>query len=145
MASTKVVDNASAEWYNGGKIVLCTFESEAIMNTEFLHYIEQQPEQVRPTLHTVWRALKDALPTATEKISWQMPTFWSGANLVHFAAHKNHVGLYPGAAAMEHFSSRLTQYKTSKGAVQFPYKSLGDEQLALISEIAEWCGKHNAK
>jgi hypothetical protein len=46
---------------------------------------------------------------------------------------------------MEHFSPRLIGYKTSKGAAQFPYKTFGEEQLALIAEIAEWCGKNNAK
>jgi uncharacterized protein YdhG (YjbR/CyaY superfamily) len=39
----------------------------------------------------------------------------------------------------------LTDYKTSKGAIQFPYKTLGDEQLKLITEIAVWCGKENEK
>lgn len=68
-----------------------------------------------------------------------------GRNLIHFAAQKNHLGIYPGAAAMEHFAPRLTEYKTSKGAVQFPYKPLGAEQMVLITEIATWCGKENAK
>jgi hypothetical protein len=45
---------------------------------------------------------------------------------------------------MEHFMPRLTDYKTSKGAVQFPYKSFGAQQLALIAEIAAWCGREAA-
>jgi uncharacterized protein YdhG (YjbR/CyaY superfamily) len=61
----------------------------------------------------------------------------------YIAAQKNHLGVYPGAEAMEHFVPRLTDYKTSKGAVQFPYKTFGDEQLALIAEMAAWCGGHN--
>jgi hypothetical protein len=44
---------------------------------------------------------------------------------------------------MEHFTPLLTGYKTSKGAVQFPYKSFGEEHLALIAEIAAWCGGRN--
>jgi uncharacterized protein YdhG (YjbR/CyaY superfamily) len=54
---------------------------------------------------------------------------------------KNHLGIYPGAAAMEHFAPRLTEYQPSKGAIQFPYKGFGDGQLALISEIAVWRGR----
>jgi len=46
---------------------------------------------------------------------------------------------------VKHFAPRLTGYKTSKGAIQFPYKSFGDEQLRFISEIAAWCGKENVK
>ena len=104
-------------------------------------YIKSQPDQVRSLLLDICRTIRQAIPDATEKISWSMPTFWRGHNLIHFAAQKNHLGIYPGAEAMEHFAARLTTYKTSKGAVQFPYKSFGAEQLALIAEIAAWCGR----
>lgn len=108
-------------------------------------YIYNQSPETQITLLKVREAIRAALPDATEKISYQMPTFWKGRNLIHFAAMKNHLGIYPGAQAMEHFAPRLTGYKTSKGAIQFPYKTFGDEQLALISEIAEWCGKEYVK
>lgn len=108
-------------------------------------YILNQPVALQVLLLNVRLAIKQVLPDATEKISWQMPTFWQGRNLIHFAAQKNHLGIYSGAAAMEHFAPRLTEYKTSKGAIQFPYKSFGTEQVALITEIAVWCGKENAK
>ena len=39
---------------------------------------------------------------------------------VHFSAYKKHIGLYPGPSAIEHFKEELSQYKWSKGAVQFP-------------------------
>ena len=107
-------------------------------------YIANQPEQLQSTLLSVRTAIRKVLPDATEKISWSMPTFWRGRNLIHFAAQKNHLGVYPGAEAIEHFAPRLTAYKTSKGAVQFPYKTFGPEQLALIAEIAAWCGKEDA-
>lgn len=108
-------------------------------------YIASQPINLQILLFNVRRAIRQALPDATEKISWQMPTYWQGRNLIHFAAQKHHLGIYPGEKAMAHFGPRLTEYKTSKGAVQFPYKSFGAEQLALIGEIALWCGKENAK
>ncbi|MDR0936266.1 MAG: DUF1801 domain-containing protein [Oscillospiraceae bacterium] len=76
--------------------------------------------------------MRAAAPGATEKISWQMPTFWSGQNLIHFATFKRHIGLYFGSDAMEHFTPRLYRYKTSKGAIQFPYQILGNVRLALI-------------
>lgn len=104
-------------------------------------YIDRQAVEIQPCLREVYAAIKAALPNAAEKISWQMPTFWQGRNLIHFAAQKNHLGIYPGAEAMEHFMPKLTAYKTSKGAVQFPYKSFGAKQLKLISEIAIWCEK----
>ena len=83
--------------------------------------------------------LRMALPDATEKMSWSMPTYWQGQNLIHFAAQKNHLGLYPGAEAVAHFAPRLARLKTRKGAIQFPYKDLISEHLRLITEIATWC------
>jgi uncharacterized protein YdhG (YjbR/CyaY superfamily) len=108
-------------------------------------YIMEQPDNLQVLLLTVREAIRQALPNATEKVSWSMPTYWQGQNLIHFAAQKNHLGIYPGADAIEHFTTRLNDYKTSKAAIQFPYKSFGAEQLNLISEIAAWCGKGNAK
>ena len=108
-------------------------------------YIDEQPKTILPLLRKVRGVIRAAAPDAIEKISWQMPTFWQGQNLIHFAAQKRHLGIYPGAEAMEQFAPRLTKYKTTKGAIQFPYIDFGDAQLALIAEIAKWCAVHNAK
>lgn len=106
-------------------------------------YILSQPEEVRPYLCQVNDAIKHSIPDAKQKISWSMPTYWKGGNLIQFAAFKRHIGLYPGSEAVEAFADRLTDYKTSKGAIQLPYcKPL---PLELIGEIAEWCGANNRK
>ena len=101
-------------------------------------YINSQPEYIQQILCTVRLMLQTVLPDATEKISWSMPTFWKGENIIHFAAQKNHLGIYPGAEAMVHFAPQLVKYKTSKGAIQFLYKGLSDDELALIAAIAVW-------
>ena len=99
-------------------------------------YISLQPENVQPLLNQVRDTLRAALPDAEERISWSMPTYWKKHNIIHFAAFKNHIGIYPGDKAMEHFADRLTGYKTSKGALQLPYsKTL---PLDLLAEIAKW-------
>lgn len=100
-------------------------------------YIEAQPENIRETMYKLRDTLRAALPDAEERISWSMPTYWKKHNIIHFAAHKKHIGLYPGDKAIEHFADRLKEYKTSKGAVQLPYdKPL---PLDLIMDIAKWC------
>ncbi len=83
-------------------------------------YIALFPQDVQDRLQTLRRTIREAAPEATEKISWQMPTFYLFGNLVHFAMGKHHVGFYPGASGVEHFAEELTGYKTSKGAIQFP-------------------------
>lgn len=107
-------------------------------------YISMQSEELWPLLNQIRNTIREALPYAEERISWSMPTYWYKQNIIHFAAFKKHIGLYPGDKAVEHFSQRLTEYKTSKGAVQFPYSK--PLPLELITEIAKWCydsGNHN--
>jgi predicted N-acetyltransferase YhbS/uncharacterized protein YdhG (YjbR/CyaY superfamily) len=108
-------------------------------------YISLLPENIKQDVRHVRLMLLMTMQIhgATEKISWGMPTYWRGKNLFHFAAQKNHLGIYPGAEAIEHFAPRLTNYKTSKGAIQFPYKDLTGEHLSLITEIAAWCSREN--
>ncbi|MGI6562373.1 MAG: iron chaperone [Clostridia bacterium] len=100
-------------------------------------YIQEQPEEIRPFLYQVRSAIKEVLPDADEIISWRMPTYKKKRNIIHFAAFKNHIGIYPGDEAILHFKERLSEYKTSKGAIRLPYtKPL---PLDLIKEIALWC------
>jgi uncharacterized protein YdhG (YjbR/CyaY superfamily) len=106
-------------------------------------YIAAQSEDIQPRLRKVYATIKAALPDATEKISWQIPTFWKGQNLIHFAAFKKHIGLYPGGEATTIFAEKLTDYKTSKGGIQLPNNK--PLPLELITEIAEWCERNNAK
>jgi len=109
--------------------------------TTIEEYIFAQAEEIQPRLEEVYMTIKAALPDAAEKISWQMPTFWKGRNLIHFAAFKNHIGLYPGGEATTYFADKLAGYTTSKGAIQLPNdKPL---PLGLITDIAIWCGKES--
>lgn len=99
-------------------------------------YIAAQAEDVQPVLQRIRETIRAAAPEATEKISWQMPTFWQGENLIHFAAFKKHIGLYPGGEATTEFADRLSGYKTSKGAIQLPLGKPIDYEL--ITDIVLW-------
>ena len=102
-------------------------------------YILAQDESIRDQLQRVRLVISKELPEATEKISWSMPTWWKGHNIIHFAANKKHIGLYPGPEAVVQFAERLDQAgcKYSKGSIQIPYSD--DLPLDLIAEIAGWC------
>lgn len=83
-------------------------------------YIALYPSDVQLKLQELRQVIHDAAPEATEKISWQMPTFYLHGNLIHFAAYKKHIGLYPGDEGIEAFAGEFADFKRSKGAVQFP-------------------------
>ena len=83
-------------------------------------YIATFPDDIQKILKEVRAVIKAAAPEASEKISYQMPTFFLFGNLVHFAAFKNHIGFYPAPRGIEEFQKELSVYKGAKGSVQFP-------------------------
>lgn len=99
-------------------------------------YILSQDEDKQEDLRYIRQILRSALPEAEERISWSMPTYWKGHNIVHFAASKKHIGFYPGPVAVEEFAEALKGYKTDKGTIRIPY---GKVDAELIKRIALWC------
>lgn len=110
------------------------------MNT-INEYIAGFPEEVQVILKQVRNTIKEAAPEAEECISWGMPTFKQNGNVVHFAGHKHHVGFYPGDSGVAVFKSELSDYKTSKGAVQFPFNK--PMPFELIAKITKYRVKEN--
>ena len=106
-------------------------------------YIALQDERIQPRLSEIRSILKTALPEAEERISWSMPTYWKGRNIIHFAASKKHLGLYPGGEATAIFADDLSDFSVSKGTIRLPY----DKPLPtdLIEKIARWCYEQYAK
>jgi uncharacterized protein YdhG (YjbR/CyaY superfamily) len=99
-------------------------------------YIILYPPETQEILKTLREVIKAAAPTAEEKISYQMPTFYLHGNLVHFAVCKKHIGFYPAPSGINAFKNELSEYKGSKGAIQFPInKPLPFE---LISKIVKF-------
>ena len=106
-------------------------------------YIVAQDEKIQAGLKTVRETIRTAIPDAEERISWSMPTYWRGKNIIHFAASKKHIGIYPGDEATAAFANELADYDVSKGAIRLPH---GDNlPLELIGRIARWCYEKYAK
>ncbi len=111
--------------------------------TSIDEYIATFPEPVQERLREMRATIKVAAPDATEKISYQMPTFFLKGNLVHFAAFKNHIGFYPTPQGIEAFKDELSVYEGAKGSVQFP---LGQPlPLELVSRIVQFRAAENLK
>lgn len=100
-------------------------------------YIAAQEEAVQPGLRTIRAILCAAIPDAEERISWSMPTYWKGRNIIHFAAAKKHLGLYPGDRATAVFAEELKEYEVSKGTIRLPWNQ--ELPAELIQRIARWC------
>jgi len=106
-------------------------------------YIIKFPPEIQKILRMLRKVIKESAPEAEEKISYQMPTFVLHGNLVHFAAHKNHMGFYPTPSGIDAFKHELSEYKGAKGSIQFPLeKSIPYE---LISKIVKFRVAENIK
>ena len=83
-------------------------------------YIGTFPKDIRSKLESIRKAVKEEAPDAKEVISYGMPAFKLNRVLVYFAAQRKHIGFYPTASGISAFEEELSQFKHSKGAVQFP-------------------------
>jgi uncharacterized protein YdhG (YjbR/CyaY superfamily) len=120
-----------------------TMEENKITFQSVDEYILQFPPEVQEILQKLRKVIKESAPEAEEKISWQMPTFVLHGNLVHFAAHKNHIGFYPAPSGIDAFKQELSEYKGAKGSIQFPIKK--PLPYEVISNIVKFRVAENIK
>lgn len=106
-------------------------------------YIAAREGDVRKRLENMRELILSCSPEITEKIAWGMPTFVLNGNLVHFAAEKKHMGFHPSPSPIVAFADKLTEYKCSKGTVQFSY----DKPMPydLIREMVMFRVEENTK
>ena len=100
-------------------------------------YIIAQEETVQAKLKQLRGIIHSAIPVAEVRIAWSMPTYWKGRNIIHFAAAKKHIGLYPGGDATAVFADELNGFDVSKGTIRIPYDT--EMPKELIGKIAQWC------
>ncbi|MDO5664371.1 MAG: DUF1801 domain-containing protein [Bacteroidia bacterium] len=85
-------------------------------------YIAGFEPEVQKKLQTLRKLVHETIPESVEVISYQMPAFkYKGKILVYFAAFKNHIGFYATPESNLAFKEELSEYKTTKGAIQLPY------------------------
>lgn len=107
-----------------GDMIKVTIKERTIAKPEYAtvdEYIARYDENVRERMEELRKLILACSPDITEKISWGMATFVLNGNLVHFAGEKKHLGFHPAPSAIVAFADKLTNYKCSKGTVQFPY------------------------
>lgn len=104
-------------------------------------YISTFPKEVQQYLEQIRTIIRTAAPEAEETISYNMPAYKLNGPLVYFGANNKHTGFYPTPSPIAYFEEELTDYVTSKGAIQFPL----DKPLPkkLIAQIVAYRVKEN--
>lgn len=107
-------------------------------------YLAEVPVPQRKKLQELRALVKKLVPEAEEVISYNMPAFKYNGILLYFAAHKNHIGFYPGnSSALEIFSGEAAAFKTSKGTLQLPNDD--DLPVTLLKKIIQLRAEQNLK
>ncbi len=98
-------------------------------------YLKDLPQNVRLVLEKLRSTIKSVAPKAEEAISYGMPGYKYYGALVYFAAFKNHCSFFPGSSQIIKRFDELSEYRTSKGTIQFTV----DKPLpaALVKKIVK--------
>jgi uncharacterized protein YdhG (YjbR/CyaY superfamily) len=105
-------------------------------------YIALFPPEVQAILEKIRLTIRKAAPGAEETIRYRIPTFRLNGVLVHFAAFKKHIGLFPPVRGDASIEKAISPYAGSKGNLQFPL----DQPIPyrLIERIVKLKVKQNA-
>jgi uncharacterized protein YdhG (YjbR/CyaY superfamily) len=105
-------------------------------------YIAAFPPDVRKILERIQLTVHNAAPGAQETISYRIPTFTQHGVLVHFAAFRNHIGLYPPVSGDGRIEKAIAPYAGEKGNLRFPLNQ--PIPYDLIERIVKLRVKQNA-
>ena len=91
------------------------------------------PDDVRPVMDGVRRSVHTVVPDVAETISYAMPTFTlDGKPLLHVAAWKKHIGVYPLPAMDDDLARAVEPYRGAKDTFRLP---LDDVPYELFERV----------
>ena len=99
-------------------------------------YLRMHPPALRKRLAEVRAIVRRAAPDAEEKISYGIPAYMLEGRLIYFAAHAQHIGVYPVTAALRReLGKELEPYvsKTAKSTIRLPNDR--PLPLALLAKV----------
>jgi uncharacterized protein YdhG (YjbR/CyaY superfamily) len=119
-------------------------KSEKVPFDSIDEYIASFPEDVQKIMNRLRGTIKEAVPEAGEKISYNLPTFTlNGSYLVYFAGWKNHIAFYGAPRGNPEFKEALSPYESGAGTLQFPYDK--PVPYGLIGKIVKFRAAENRK
>jgi uncharacterized protein YdhG (YjbR/CyaY superfamily) len=105
-------------------------------------YIAAFSPDVQKILERIRLTVHNAAPDAQETISYRIPTFTQQGVLVHFAAFRNHISLYPPVSGDARIEKAIAPYAGEKGNLRFPLNQ--PIPYDLIERIVKLRVKQNA-
>lgn len=66
--------------------------------------------------------IREALPNAEERISYNIPAYFVDQKLViYFAGYENHIGMYPGRTNSDAYNQLAAKYASGKSTARFSH------------------------
>ena len=89
---------------------------------QVIAHLAKVPQPQKATLEALRRSILEIIPDAEEVISYGFPGYrLDGKIICGFDAFKNHCSFFPHSSlVIPELENELVNYKTSKGALQFP-------------------------
>lgn len=83
-------------------------------------YLQKVDEPQKSELEHVRKIVAGAVPDAEEVITYGMPGFkYKGKYMISFGSFKDHMSIFPGSKAVGDLATKLKEFQTSKGTIQF--------------------------
>jgi uncharacterized protein YdhG (YjbR/CyaY superfamily) len=96
-------------------------------------YIAALPDDVRPVMQDVRRTVHTVVPDVGETISYAMPTFTlDGRPLLHVAAWKKHIGVYPLPDMDDDLARAVEPYRGAKDTFRLPLDAVPYELFERV-------------
>src|SRR3954469_13980225 len=93
-------------------------------------YVAALPDDVRPQMERIRRSIRAVAPDVGETISYAMPTFTlDGRPLLHVAAWKHHIGVYPLPEMDDDLARDVEPYRGTPDTLRLPLDDVPFELL----------------
>ena len=96
-------------------------------------YIIEAPEDVREKLRLLRQTILDAVPQATERISYGMPYFEYRGRLAYFSVAKRHISLFIPTPVIDEHREDLAGFHAVQATIHLPRDQ--DLPIALIQKL----------
>jgi uncharacterized protein YdhG (YjbR/CyaY superfamily) len=85
-------------------------------------YVATFPSDVQDALRLLRETIYGVIPEATETIRYSMPAVMlNGSYVVHYAAWKHHIGLYPIPPMPGELETEVAPYRSTKDTMRLPH------------------------
>jgi uncharacterized protein YdhG (YjbR/CyaY superfamily) len=86
-------------------------------------YVASFPPPVQEVLGELRQTIRRAIPGSDESIRYNMPCIkLDGTYVVHFAAWKKHIGMYPIPGFDDSFENEIAPYRAAKDTIRLRYR-----------------------